>query len=269
VARTLDPKLAKPCGARPLLSRSRPHRVLPPPVDSTSVPRACLSLSKVSRLRPGSRSPARLPAISSQEDSQFPPQAHLRAPQSPRVSPPIAPPPSNSSATKSRLHSLRAPHRPQQARLRRRLTLCRLMFVGEGPAPTRTRRTALRRQGRATLNNMIAAWPQARRVYIATWSSAGRPATGLLNLRKQHLLPFSSARSMSCDPRSRSSRATAATYLLGQHSPCRLRDGTRVPRYAAHRYLSSAYLLRDPRQKKEAWATPDRHARTGSSRREG
>jgi uracil-DNA glycosylase family 4 len=50
--------------------------------------------------------------------------------------------------------------------------------------------------------------------------------------------------------------ATAATYLLGQRQPLAGLRGASMPSAACKLIVTyhPAYLLRDPRQKKEAWA---------------
>jgi DNA polymerase len=136
----------------------------------------------------------------------------------------------------------------------------RLMFVGEGPGADEDAQ-GLPFVGRAgqLLNNMIAAMGLKREeVYIANVVKCRPPgnrtpepeeantcSTFLFRqidvVRPQVLVALG---------------ATAATYLLGQRQPLAGLRG-RVHAFRGSQLIVTyhpAYLLRDPRQKKEAWA---------------
>jgi uracil-DNA glycosylase family 4 len=136
----------------------------------------------------------------------------------------------------------------------------RLMFVGEGPGADEDAQ-GLPFVGRAgqLLNNMIAAMGLKREeVYIANIVKCRPPNNRTPEPEEANTcLPFLLRQIDVIRPQVLVALgATAATYLLGQRQPLAALRG----RIHAVRGTSlivtyhPAYLLRDPRQKKEAWA---------------
>lgn len=136
----------------------------------------------------------------------------------------------------------------------------RLMFVGEGPGADEDAQ-GLPFVGRAgqLLNNMIAAMGLKReQVYIANVVKCRPPGNRTPEPAEANTcLPFLMRQIDVIRPQVIVALgATAATYLLGQRQPLASLRG-RI--HAAHGSslivtYHPAYLLRDPRQKKEAWA---------------
>lgn len=136
----------------------------------------------------------------------------------------------------------------------------RLMFVGEGPGADEDAQ-GLPFVGRAgqLLNNMISAMGLKReQVYIANVVKCRPPNNRTPEPGEANTcLPFLMRQIEVVQPQVLVALgATAATYLLGQRQPLAALRG----RIHAVRGTSlivtyhPAYLLRDPRQKKEAWA---------------
>lgn len=136
----------------------------------------------------------------------------------------------------------------------------RLMFVGEGPGADEDAQ-GLPFVGRAgqLLNNMIAAMGLSReQVYIANVVKCRPPNNRTPEPEEANTCsPFLFRQIDVIRPQVLVALgATAATYLLGQRQPLAALRG----RVHAVRGVSlivtyhPAYLLRDPRQKKEAWA---------------
>jgi len=136
----------------------------------------------------------------------------------------------------------------------------RLMFVGEGPGADEDAQ-GLPFVGRAgqLLNNMIAAMGLKREeVYIANIVKCRPPGNRTPEPEEANTCsPFLFRQIDVVRPVVLVALgATAATYLLGQRQPLAGRRG-RVHSLRGSRLIVTyhpAYLLRDPRQKKEAWA---------------
>jgi len=136
----------------------------------------------------------------------------------------------------------------------------RLMFVGEGPGADEDAQ-GLPFVGRAgqLLNNMITAMGLKREdVYIANVVKCRPPANRTPEPEEAHTCsPFLFRQIDVVRPEVLVALgATAATYLLGQKQPLAGLRG-RVLSVRGTRLIVTyhpAYLLRDPRQKKEAWA---------------
>ncbi|MGD0902204.1 MAG: uracil-DNA glycosylase [Terracidiphilus sp.] len=136
----------------------------------------------------------------------------------------------------------------------------RLMFVGEGPGADEDAQ-GLPFVGRAgqLLNNMIAAMGLKREeVYIANVVKCRPPGNRTPEPDEADTCtPFLFRQIDAVRPEVLVALgATAATYLLGQRQPLAGLRG-RVHSFRGARLIVTyhpAYLLRDPRQKKEAWA---------------
>lgn len=136
----------------------------------------------------------------------------------------------------------------------------RLMFVGEGPGADEDAQ-GLPFVGRAgqLLNNMITAMGLKREeVYIANVVKCRPPGNRTPEPEEAHTCsPFLFRQIDVVRPEVLVALgATAATYLLGQKQPLAGLRG-RVHSVRGTRLIVTyhpAYLLRDPRQKKEAWA---------------
>jgi DNA polymerase len=136
----------------------------------------------------------------------------------------------------------------------------RLMFVGEGPGADEDAQ-GIPFVGRAgqLLNNMIAAMGLKREeVYIANVVKCRPPGNRTPEPDEANTCsPFLFRQIDIVRPEVLVALgATAATYLLGQRQPLAGLRG-RVHSYRGAKLIVTyhpAYLLRDPRQKKEAWA---------------
>ncbi|MFZ0743175.1 MAG: uracil-DNA glycosylase [Terracidiphilus sp.] len=136
----------------------------------------------------------------------------------------------------------------------------RLMFVGEGPGADEDAQ-GLPFVGRAgqLLNNMIAAMGLRREeVYIANVVKCRPPGNRTPEPEEANTCsPFLFRQIDVVRPEVLVALgATAATYLLGQRQPLAGLRG-RVHSFRGTKLIVTyhpAYLLRDPRQKKEAWA---------------
>jgi len=136
----------------------------------------------------------------------------------------------------------------------------RLMFVGEGPGADEDAQ-GIPFVGKAgqLLNNMIAAMGLKREeVYIANVVKCRPPANRTPEpVEANTCSPFLFRQIDVIRPEVLVALgATAATYLLGQRQPLAWLRG-RVHAFRGTRLIVTyhpAYLLRDPRQKKEAWA---------------
>jgi uracil-DNA glycosylase len=136
----------------------------------------------------------------------------------------------------------------------------RLMFVGEGPGADEDAQ-GLPFVGRAgqLLNNMITAMGLGREeVYIANVVKCRPPGNRTPEPEEANTcLPFLLRQIDVVKPEVLVALgATAATYLLGQRQPLAGLRG-RVHSVRGSRLIVTyhpAFLLRDPRQKKEAWA---------------
>lgn len=136
----------------------------------------------------------------------------------------------------------------------------RLMFVGEGPGADEDAQ-GLPFVGRAgqLLNNMISAMGLMREeVYIANVVKCRPPGNRTPEPEEAHTCsPFLFRQIDVVRPQVIVALgATAATYLLGQRQPLAGLRG-RVHAFRGSQLIVTyhpAFLLRDPRQKKEAWA---------------
>ena len=136
----------------------------------------------------------------------------------------------------------------------------RLMFVGEGPGADEDAQ-GLPFVGRAgqLLNNMIAAMGLKREeVYIANVVKCRPPQNRTPEPEEANTCsPFLFSQIDAVRPEIIVALgATAATYLLGQRQPLAGLRG-RVHAFRGSKLIVTyhpAFLLRDPRQKKEAWA---------------
>jgi uracil-DNA glycosylase len=136
----------------------------------------------------------------------------------------------------------------------------RLMFVGEGPGADEDAQ-GLPFVGRAgqLLNNMIAAMGLKREeVYIANVVKCRPPGNRTPEPEEANTCsPFLFRQIDVVRPEVLVALgATAATYLLGQRQPLAALRG-RVHSFRGSKLIVTyhpAFLLRDPRQKKEAWA---------------
>ncbi|MGA7525161.1 MAG: uracil-DNA glycosylase [Acidobacteriaceae bacterium] len=136
----------------------------------------------------------------------------------------------------------------------------RLMFVGEGPGADEDAQ-GLPFVGRAgqLLNNMIAAMGLSRdQVYIANIVKCRPPQNRVPEpVEANTCAPFLFRQIDVIRPEVIVALgATAATYLLGAKSPLSALRG-RIHQLRGAKLIVTyhpAYLLRDPRQKKEAWA---------------
>jgi DNA polymerase len=136
----------------------------------------------------------------------------------------------------------------------------RLMFVGEGPGADEDAQ-GLPFVGKAgqLLNNMIAAMGLKREeVYIANVVKCRPPGNRTPEPEEANTCsPFLFRQIDAVRPQVLVALgATAATYLLGQRQPLAGLRG-RVHAFRGMQLIVTyhpAYLLRDPRQKKEAWA---------------
>jgi DNA polymerase len=136
----------------------------------------------------------------------------------------------------------------------------RLMFVGEGPGADEDEQ-GLPFVGRAgqLLNNMIAAMGLKREeVYIANVVKCRPPGNRTPEPEEANTCsPFLFRQIDVVRPQVLVALgATAATYLLGQRQPLAGLRG-RIHAFRGSQLIVTyhpAYLLRDPRQKKEAWA---------------
>lgn len=136
----------------------------------------------------------------------------------------------------------------------------RLMFVGEGPGADEDAQ-GLPFVGRAgqLLNNMIAAMGLKReQVYICNVVKCRPPGNRTPEPEEAHTcVPFLFKQIDVVRPQVIVALgATAATYLLGQRQPLAGLRG-RVHAFRGSQLIVTyhpAFLLRDPRQKKEAWA---------------
>ncbi|MGD0891147.1 MAG: uracil-DNA glycosylase [Terracidiphilus sp.] len=138
--------------------------------------------------------------------------------------------------------------------------VARLMFVGEGPGADEDAQ-GLPFVGKAgqLLNNMIAAMGLKREeVYIANVVKCRPPGNRTPEPEEANTCtPFLFQQIDAIRPQVLVALgATAATYLLGQRQPLAGLRG-RVHAYRGMQLIVTyhpAFLLRDPRQKKEAWA---------------
>ena len=136
----------------------------------------------------------------------------------------------------------------------------RIMFVGEGPGADEDAQ-GLPFVGRAgqLLNNMIAAMGLKREeVYIANIVKCRPPANRTPEPEEANTCsPFLFRQIDVVRPEVLVALgATAATYLLGQRQPLAGLRG-RIHSFRGSKLIVTyhpAFLLRDPRQKKEAWA---------------
>jgi uracil-DNA glycosylase len=136
----------------------------------------------------------------------------------------------------------------------------RLMFVGEGPGADEDAQ-GLPFVGRAgqLLNNMIAAMGLRRdQVYIANIVKCRPPQNRVPEPAEAHTcVPFLYRQIDVIGPEVIVALgSTAATYLLGAKSPLSALRG-RIHQVRGAKLIVTyhpAFLLRDPRQKKEAWA---------------
>jgi uracil-DNA glycosylase len=136
----------------------------------------------------------------------------------------------------------------------------RLMFVGEGPGADEDAQ-GLPFVGRAgqLLNNMIAAMGLRRdQVYIANIVKCRPPQNRVPEPQEAHTcVPFLFRQIDVIAPEVLVALgSTAATYLLGGKSPLSALRG-RIHQARGAKLIVTyhpAFLLRDPRQKKEAWA---------------
>ena len=136
----------------------------------------------------------------------------------------------------------------------------RLMFVGEGPGADEDAQ-GLPFVGRAgqLLNNMIAAMGLRRdQVYIANIVKCRPPQNRVPEPAEAHTCaPFLFRQIDVIQPEVLVALgSTAATYLLGGKSPLSALRG-RIHQARGRKLIVTyhpAFLLRDPRQKKEAWA---------------
>ena len=136
----------------------------------------------------------------------------------------------------------------------------RLMFVGEGPGADEDAQ-GLPFVGRAgqLLNNMIAAMGLRRdQVYIANIVKCRPPQNRVPEPAEAHTcVPFLYRQIDVIGPEVVVALgSTAATYLLGAKSPLSALRG-RIHQVRGAKLIVTyhpAFLLRDPRQKKEAWA---------------
>jgi uracil-DNA glycosylase len=136
----------------------------------------------------------------------------------------------------------------------------RLLFVGEGPgADEDAQGLPFVGRGGQLLNNMIAAMGLAREeVYIANVVKCRPPGNRTPEPEEANTCsPFLFRQIDVVRPEVLVALgATAATYLLGQRQPLAGLRG-RVHSFRGTKLIVTyhpAYLLRDPRQKKEAWA---------------
>jgi DNA polymerase len=266
VARTLDPETREA-----LVARVRFYRDLGltefyrRPVDSTSgAPEPALSLSKglasetwESIPQPDSQ------RISSQEDQPIPPRKPISAP--PQIAAAVSPADRASAlqlirdeigdCTRCALHTGR-----NKLVFGDGSPSARLMFVGEGPGADEDAQ-GLPFVGKAgqLLNNMIAAMGLKREeVYIANVVKCRPPGNRTPEPEEANTCsPFLFRQIDVVRPQVLVALgATAATYLLGQRQPLAGLRG-RVHAFRGMQLIVTyhpAYLLRDPRQKKEAWA---------------
>ena len=138
--------------------------------------------------------------------------------------------------------------------------LARLMFVGEGPGADEDAQ-GLPFVGKAgqLLNNMIAAMGlQREQVYIANVVKCRPPGNRVPDAEEATTCtPFLFRQIDVIRPEVLVALgATAATWLLGQRQPLAGLRG-RIHSYRGSKLIVTyhpAFLLRDPRQKKEAWA---------------
>ncbi|HTX76868.1 MAG TPA: uracil-DNA glycosylase [Terracidiphilus sp.] len=136
----------------------------------------------------------------------------------------------------------------------------RLMFVGEGPGADEDAQ-GLPFVGRAgqLLNNMIVAMGLRRdQVYIANIVKCRPPQNRVPEPQEAHTCsPFLFRQIDVIRPEVIVALgSTAATYLLGARSPLSALRG-RIHQFRGAKLIVTyhpAFLLRDPRQKKEAWA---------------
>ncbi len=136
----------------------------------------------------------------------------------------------------------------------------RILFVGEGPGADEDAR-GIPFIGKAgqLLNNMITAMGLKRdEVYIANIVKCRPPANRTPEpIEANTCTPFLLRQIGVVRPEVIVALgSTAATYLLGVKKPLSALRGTLHPAYGAKVIVTyhPAYLLRDPRQKKEAWA---------------
>ena len=136
----------------------------------------------------------------------------------------------------------------------------RLMFVGEGPgADEDAQGVPFVGRGGQLLNNMIAAMGlQREKVYIANVVKCRPPSNRTPEpVEANTCLPFLMRQIGVIRPQVIVALgATAATYLLGQRQPLASLRGRIHAMHGSSLIVTyhPAYLLRDPRQKKEAWA---------------
>jgi DNA polymerase len=266
VARTLDPETREA-----LVARVRFYRDLGltefyrRPVDSTSgAPEPALSLSKglASETWESIPQPDSQP-ISSQEDQPIPPRKPISAP--PQIAAAVSPADRASAlqlirdeigdCTRCALHTGR-----NKLVFGDGSPSARLMFVGEGPGADEDAQ-GLPFVGKAgqLLNNMIAAMGLKREeVYIANVVKCRPPGNRTPEPEEANTCsPFLFRQIDVVRPQVLVALgATAATYLLGQRQPLAGLRG-RVHAFRGMQLIVTyhpAYLLRDPRQKKEAWA---------------
>ena len=266
MARTLDPETREA-----LVARVRFYRDLGltefyrRPVDSTSgAPEPALSLSKglASETWESIPQPDSQP-ISSQEDQPIPPRKPISAP--PQIAAAVSPADHTSAlqlirdeigdCTRCALHTGR-----NKLVFGDGSPSARLMFVGEGPGADEDAQ-GLPFVGKAgqLLNNMIAAMGLKREeVYIANVVKCRPPGNRTPEPEEANTCsPFLFRQIDVVRPQVLVALgATAATYLLGQRQPLAGLRG-RVHAFRGMQLIVTyhpAYLLRDPRQKKEAWA---------------
>ncbi len=266
MARTLDPETREA-----LVARVRFYRDLGltefyrRPVDSTSgAPEPALSLSKglASETWESIPQPDSQP-ISSQEDQPIPPRKPISAP--PQIAAAVSPA-DHASALQLIRDEIGDCTRCALHTGRNKLVFgdgspsARLMFVGEGPGADEDAQ-GLPFVGKAgqLLNNMIAAMGLKREeVYIANVVKCRPPGNRTPEPEEANTCsPFLFRQIDVVRPQVLVALgATAATYLLGQRQPLAGLRG-RVHAFRGMQLIVTyhpAYLLRDPRQKKEAWA---------------
>ena len=198
-----------------------------------------------------------------QENETIPPRTPISAP--PAITPPIKPP-DKAAALRLILEDIGECTRCALHKGRNKLVFAdgsanaRLMFVGEGPGADEDAQ-GLPFVGRAgqLLNNMIGAMGLKREeVYIANVVKCRPPGNRTPEPEEANTCsPFLFRQIDVVRPEVIVALgATAATYLLGQRQPLAGLRG-RIHSFRGTKLIVTyhpAFLLRDPRQKKEAWA---------------
>jgi len=255
--RPVDPALMAQLEARSFNSQA-PVPDVPENQDAPSIPRT--SAEWVGNLEPES-SPA--PAYSSQEESTIPPRKPVTAAPEQAA---IVPPADRLRALEIIREDIGDCTRCALHKGRNKIVFgdgsptARLMFVGEGPGADEDAQ-GIPFVGKAgqLLNNMIAAMGLKREeVYIANVVKCRPPGNRTPEPEEGNTCsPFLFRQIDVIRPQVIVALgATAATYLLGQRQPLAGLRG-RVHAFRGSQLIITyhpAYLLRDPRQKKEAWA---------------